>query len=257
MNFVSYIYGQYETALTRNEDKDKSQNKCKEFCLKDCVTLTLNNLSSPHGVATLKTLEVASLILKISRAADVNLQKNTRLEEFFNILNEVQRYCFSTARSGFNDIKVLCIEGLSGSGKSSLIQSLVNSKFNGLKFVNANTAVLSGFLDICELFGNNNQIINTALEFVLNYCIAYQIAKSIKQTGYTESTVDGVGDDSNRGVTSKDGKKISTIVLIENFFHAFCAKHVCSSTTTNVDLQSLPASVFEWPIDLPIPHLVT
>jgi len=47
------------------------------------------------------------------------------------------------------------------------------------------------------------------------------------------------------------------LVVVEQLYHAACARTVCANTTNDVNLAvGVPRSAFEWPTDLPIPHLV-
>ena len=77
-----------------------------------------------------------------------------------------------------------------------------------------------------------------ALEHVFNYFTAHQIIKNAQNQ------------------SSFGSKDQEHLVIVEQSYHASCARTICANVTNDVDLTTLPRSTFEWPIDLPIPHLV-
>lgn len=182
-----------------------------------------------------KTLEAAILILKVARNTDQLLLRSVQLDVFFELLSEIERNIYRLARMGFQDMKVLCIEGLSGSGKTTLVKDLVDSVAPGVKFVEA--VLPQEVQDVRHMFGYASSAVAAAMTFVVNYCIAYQIIKDAES---------GASSSSSRG---------ATIVVVDQFYHAACTRTVCSRVEEG-DLRSLPASAFEWPIDLPTPSLV-
>ena len=140
---------------------------------RDLIYSTIIPTSSPHGVPSLfKTFDAAVLYLKIARAIDKRLQNNTKIDEFFDYLTTIELDITRTARQGFGHIKVLIIEGLMSSGKSTLI--------NGLKTITratAITAIPARIVEIKYLFNSFDvpESVSTALDFITNYCIAHQI----------------------------------------------------------------------------------
>ena len=78
-----------------------------------------------------------------------------------------------------------------------------------------------------------------ALEHVFNYFTAHQIIHNAR----TQSSFG-----------SKEHQE--HLVIVEQSYHATCARTICANVTNDVDLTTLQRSAFEWPIDLPIPHLV-
>ena len=221
-----------KTSTKENETavivKEKSKFDCKEV-----IYRALSSIGSPYGVPSMvKSLDTALLILRIARSADPTLTFNPVINEFFQMMNEVAINSARISRQGFGDLKVLCIEGLLGSGKSSLVRGLVTR---------AGAAVVESFdssllLQIRELFSQSPEPVSTALEYALNYCTAYRIV-----TATATATA------------SNGGKQL---VIVDEFYHSICARTVCMNVGSEVDLKSLPASAFEWPLDLPTPTLV-
>ena len=135
---------------------------------------------------------------------------------------------------------MLCIEGLSGSGKSTLVQGL--TALTGVTVVGPMaTPKLERILD---LFRGSPEPVLTALCFALNYCTAHRIVSE------TEIAVSCSG----KAVGQQQGERL---VVVDQFYHSVCARTVCANVGCDVDLKSLPASAFEWPLDLPTPSLVS
>jgi hypothetical protein len=247
---ASYVYGC--TALedgdrnVSNHNRPKSLEKaytCKEITKEiDCrgvVYAALSSAGSAHGVPSMiKSMDSAMLILRIARSADQRLA-NPKIDEFFEFLAEVESNSSRITKQGFGMLKVLSVEGLSGSGKSTLIQGLVTKI--GARVLGS--SIRSDLLEIRHLFKETPEQVKTALEFAMNYCIAYEI---IKEAGASSSSSTGTGT----------GTGMEQLVVVEQFYHSVCAHTICANVKLGVDLNSLPASAFEWPIDLPVPTLV-
>lgn len=177
----------------------------------------------------LKTLDAAVQTLKLARMLDTSLQNNTKIDDFFEQLATVERDCFRFARQGFGHVKVLVIEGLSGSGKSTLA--------NRLRVITGGTALTEVPIELVgvrHLYSNASvpDAVIAALEHTFNYIIAHRI------------------------IHQAATQPADHLVIIEQLYHASCARAVCVNVSNDVDLASLPRSAFEWPLDLPIPHLV-
>lgn len=129
--------------------------------------------SSPHGVTCLmKTLDASILFLKMSRLIDKRLQNNSKIDEFFDYLNTIEQDNARISRNGFGNLKVIVIEGLLSSGKSTLIDGL--KTVTGASTITGVPALL---LEIKYLFNSADvpEAVLTALDCVINYCIAHQI----------------------------------------------------------------------------------
>jgi hypothetical protein len=130
-------------------------------------------LASPHGVPSLpKTLDSAIIFLKLAQLVDKRLQNNPKIDSFFEHLATMEQDAVRISKQGFSNIKVLVVEGLLSSGKSTLI--------NGLKAVTQATVVegIPGdLLEIKYLFNAANvpEAVMSALDHVINYCIAHKI----------------------------------------------------------------------------------
>jgi thymidylate kinase len=177
----------------------------------------------------LKTLDAAVQTLKLARMMDATLQHNPKIDDFFLQLETVERDCFRFARQGFGHVKVLVIEGLSGSGKSTLA--------NRLKVITRGTALTEVPIELVgvrHLFSSAGvpEAVIAALEHTFHYIIAHRL------------------------IHQSATQPADHLVILEQLYHATCAQAVCANVTSDIELSTLPRSAFEWPIDLPVPHLV-
>ena len=122
------------------------------------------------------------------------------------------------------------IEGLQSSGKTTLI--------NRLKVITRGTAITSlsdNLVEIRYIFSSLDvpESVLSALDHTFNYFMAHRIVKHCIN------------------------QPIGHLVILEQYYHAICARTVCSNLPTDTDFKALDSSAFEWPIDLPIPHLVS
>lgn len=216
--------------IWRDSEKNDDNEDVEEQIQRDLMYDTILPKTSVHGVKILmKTLDSAILLLKVALSVDKRLQKNPKIDNFFEYLCKIEQNCVRVARQGFLNFKVLIVEGLQSSGKSTLI--------NGLKSITRGTAITSipaHLLAVRYIFDSYNipQEVMRALDYVINYCIAHEvIADSISQPP-------------------------GHVIIIEQYYHAVCAQTVCANVTEDKDLNTLPCRAFEWPIDLPVPHLV-
>ena len=226
--------GQDEGSPRSNLEESSEKGK---FNPRDVIYKSLSSVVSPHGVPSMtKSFETAVLILRIARSADVQLANCSEMDEFFELLKEVAINSGRISRQGFGSLKVLCIEGLSGSGKSTVVDGLVKRA----------GAILVGPMPpaklkkVTDLFAGSPEPVLTALRFALNYCTAYRIISDVAAAAPTSGQ-------------SSDNR----LVVVNKFYHSVCARTVCTNVKNDVDLKSLPASAFEWPLDLPTPSLVS
>jgi hypothetical protein len=149
---------------------DKFEESLRE---RDSLYDIIIPLASPHGVPSLpKTLDSAIIFLKLAHLVDKRLQNNPKIDNFFEYLAIMEQDAVRISKQGFGNIKVLVVEGLLSSGKSTLI--------NGLKAVTQATVVegIPGdILEIKYLFNAANvpEAVMSALDHVINYCIAHKI----------------------------------------------------------------------------------
>jgi hypothetical protein len=205
-------------------------------CNKEVIFSALRDIKSSYAVPSMvRSIDSAILILEIARQADQQLSSNTDVDKFFELLSDVARSNNRVSRQGFQGLKVLCIEGLPGSGKSTLVEGLVSRA----------GAVLIGPMfspsaaTIRSIFSGSPEPVQTALSFALNYCTAHRIITEV-----------AAAPDATRGRGDR-------LVVVDEFYHSVCARTVCTNVSSDVDLKSLPASAFEWPLDLPTPSLVS
>ena len=206
--------------------KDKNKFDCMQVIYK-----ALSSMVSPHGVPSMvKSLDAALLILRIARSADPTLASSPIVYDFFQMINEVAVNSVRISRQGFGDLKVLCVEGLSGSGKSTLVKGLL-ARAGAIVIESFDSSLLS---QIRILFSKSPEPVTTALDYALNYCTAYRIVTAVHSSTSTSKQ----------------------LIIVDEFYHSVCARTVCANVGSEVDLKCLPASAFEWPLDLPTPTLV-
>lgn len=185
----------------------------------------LNVFSQNNGFGfVFKTLDSAALVLRLARALDSKLQTSV-LDPFYAKLALIERAGMKGWQD-FNGTKVLVIEGLAGSGKSTLIQGLL-----GKRGGSPNQAPVATFTEEPEVlqakhaFSRMPEPVVKAFEYASNYFTAF----SIRQCEHK-------------------------VAIVERFYHAICAHTLCDEALG--DLDSMPSSAFAWPIDLPVPDLV-
>lgn len=170
-----------------------------------------------------RVLDSALIVLRVARSLDSRLQNNADIDDFYRCLESVERVGFTT--KSFDNKTVVVIEGLEGSGKSSVADKL--SKMA------TNSVVLSRNSIHCvrrvqSIFNSMPGPVTAAFECVINYFIAYQI------------------------VTNNEYQ----LFIVEKYQHARCVSNVCERVPTVEEVNTLEASAFEWPFDLPVPQLV-
>jgi thymidylate kinase len=177
---------------------------------------------------------VPSLLKSLNNAIDIlnmaqKVYSNLNTPEMDNLFR-----CLAALKSNGNlhrkaliflDIKVVCIEGLEGSGKSTLIDSLVAETgaitIDSLKGISA---------DVQQQFAAESvpEIVTAALALALNYYTIYQIITRSAQIGV-------------------EGNKL---FIIEEFNHSQIAHYISKNGPT--DLKEVSPKAFEWPSNLPL-----
>ena len=215
-------------------DASLLKTKSEQSIINDALV----SIPTLHGVPSIiKSIDCAILILSIARLADGSLANNVILDDFFSLMNEIAVNISST-RDKLQGLNILCIEGQSCSGKSTLVLGLV-MKAGAVVVESFDSSLLS---QIRILFSKSPEPVMTALEYALNYCTAYRIVTTAAAAAATTSS------------SSRNASK--QLVIVDEFYHSVCARTVCTNVGSEVDLKCLPASAFEWPLDLPTPTLV-
>ena len=177
---------------------------------------------------TFKTLDSAALILRLARSIEPRLQDSS-LDDFYNKLTEVER-AGMTRWKDFNGTQVVVIEGLAGSGKTVLIKGLLQTALPSSSSSKVDAVPFSedqAVLNAKNIFSSMPEPVLKAFEYASNYSTALAIQRC--------------------------GHKVA---VVERFHHAVSAHSVCDQAAVGEDLTSLPSSVFDWPVDLPVPDLV-
>lgn len=169
-----------------------------------------------------RVLETAVLVMRMARSMDSRL-KNKACDAFFQLLDEIMASDMSS--QGFTGKTVVTVEGLEGSGKSSVIADIVRGCYNVQWITDNCNGVVN---DVREIFNAMPEPVLKAFEFSVNYVIAYEIVKSE-----------------------------NTVFIIESFHHAVCARNICEKVLSESGIDELSTSVFDWPFDLPVPELVS
>ena len=170
-----------------------------------------------------RTLDSAALVLRLARSLEPQLQ-TPALDAFYAKLALVERAGMKGWQD-FNGTKVLVIEGLAGSGKTTLIQGLLNSNTTTADADAATFAEEPEVLQAKHAFGRMPEPVVKAFEYASNYFTAL----AIRQSGHE-------------------------VAVVERFYHAICAHTLCDESPDGLD--AMPTSAFDWPVDLPLPDLV-
>jgi thymidylate kinase len=126
-------------------------------------------------------------------------------------------------RDSFGNTTVIVFEGLQNSGKSSVMDSLTSG--NHGKACSFPTKALP----VKEILSSHSQPVLMAFLYICNYFTAAEVMDSAKD---------------------------STVVYLSDYFHYANVTSTCNMPLNEQDLQLLPSSAFEWPLDLPSPSLV-
>lgn len=143
------------------------------------------------------------------------------VSDFYSLLQKVEESRTSSDVSSVMNKKfIIEIEGVDGSGKTSLVQNLAKS-LNGAA-VKTPSSSLSA---IRPLWDHRGGILARAFYFITNYILEYEIQS---------------------GIISED------IIIIDRWYASTLAYTVAyrPDLDTEVNLSQLPSQVFQWPSDL-------
>jgi len=219
-------------ALTKEvSPKQQEGETTKENIVRESVLSSLDH--SAHGVpGQYKTLESVALLLRVARALFRSEIESHHLQSainnFYSCLEELERKIVHRSHSSdidaaFRPTQVVVVEGLSASGKSTVVEGLVASGAKKIELLpHDDLAIIRGFF----MSVMPDHVVR-AFEFACVYILAQLCIES--------------------------GERV---VVIERFYHSICAQNVCLNAVSEGDIKGLPTTAFEWPIDLPIPALV-
>lgn len=170
--------------------------------------------------------QTAATLIRIARQdlpwrALLGDEGETILSDFYNLLQKVEESRTSSDMASVMSKKfIIEIEGVDGSGKTSLVQNLAKS-LNGAA-VKTPSSSLSA---IRPLWDHRGGILARAFYFITNYILEYEIRS---------------------GIISEE------IIIIDRWYASTLAYTVAyrPDLDSEVDLSLLPSQVFEWPSDL-------
>jgi hypothetical protein len=196
---------------------------------KEIVSMSQQEIEALYGDSLkykygYRTLDSAALVLRIARIRDPRLRsEGTKLNEFYGLLSKASSYEFST--QSFAGKTVVAVEGLEGSGKSTVIEKI--ARFcPDLQTISRSSIFTSNH--VFALFESMPEPVAKAFAFAVNYIIAYTIMQSPH-----------------------------TAFMVENYQHAVCARNICEKVQCEAAIAALSVSAFEWPYELPLPVLVS
>eukprot|EP01038_Epipyxis_sp_PR26KG_P007002 gene7002-9567_t len=172
-----------------------------------------------------RCFETALLILRIAQSLEPKLNNNIpAVSNFYDLLSAVESFGLNTA-SFVGKKQVVVIEGLKGSGKTTVMNGIVNAT----PLINLYTSAYKDCLDfVSGIFEDMQTPFAQAFVFALNYITAYEILQDDR----------------------------SHTIVVEKYHHSFCVNNICNRMVSEEEIKGLNSSVFEWPFDLPIPDLV-
>jgi hypothetical protein len=206
-------------SITAGQLDDKKSKPTMVISPDDCAMLSSGAYARKYGF---RSLDSACLVLRIARQRDSRLQNNERVEDFFKQLEELEQYDFAT--KSFAGKTVVAVEGLKGSGKSTVMRN-IGRHCPGLQSVSV--ATIPHLSAVRDILHSLPEPISQAFDYVVRYIVANEIIKSE-----------------------------ATTFFVEDYYHSLCANIVCDKVKTDAQFAALPSSVFEWPLDLPLPELV-
>jgi len=204
----------------RNEFTIFHQHDIEDKTVSENIVEAIACATASHNVpSSYKSLEAAAMVLRMARKLDDRLN-SPAMNIYFDLLLTLQNSRFQ--KVGFKNKKVIALEGFPGCGKSSLANKLVEVS-GARSFISTPTFIL----EVKDKFSVLPEPVCRAFEHTINYFIAKEI---------TECT--------------------ENIVIIEQYYHAICANSACAVCGTIQEVEELPLSAFDWPLDLPQPSLV-
>lgn len=182
----------------------------------------------PHGISGFFTnFYSAATVLRVARQLQeldrtVALSPSS-LDEFFSLLAKVEGELQAKSQK---QPFVVVVEGLDGSGKSTLVETLATSLENA-KACATPTASLK---DVRPVFDKRGGPVARAFYMVTNFILQHEIRNNEKHS----------------------------IFVVDRWFSSTCAYSIAWKNTTggNESIDALPSRLFQWPHDLTPPQLM-
>jgi hypothetical protein len=184
--------------------------------------------NQPPGLSNLwKTLEGAIIILRAARDLLSELFPNDSFDRFYDLVTTLQQKKF-TSSSQLNLAKILVLEGLPHNGVTTLTNNLISSS-SIKRCPSLDHSVLA-------LLNRSNDLpvsLRNALTLFCDY-YRYSLAEELSL-------------------------KESCFVILDRFYHSTCVQHLlpCLQNETKERTEEFPSYVYQWPLDLPYPLLVS
>lgn len=186
-----------------------------------------------HIAYVYKSFHSALFVLKLHTHLympdSLSESQKTSINNYLALLERVETNITSIHKLT-NKIKLIAIEGLKRSGKSSLIKLLVTKLPSRYRYL----PIPSEVEETEEYFMSSAEPVARAFAVIRNYIAVYQI--------YEDNELNPL---ENRHY------------FIESFYHSTITSTIMSQVDNPEDSAIVPPAAYEWPIDLPIPHIVS
>lgn len=211
-----------------------------------------------HQGNSFKTFDAALLVVKLLRTTNSEVFMSTNpdtqkiIEEYFNQIDFLPKMKLHPQLFMEKNKHVICIEGLSGVGKSTIIQRFLQhheiqfpGKYFKISILNDKNSVHNAIWDIFQKLPFVYQLL---FQFLENYRLIYEIIEI---------------------------KNEYDVFIVENYFHSFLVNSILHNSNEELNVESNYKKYFEinaveeietklnhlclfdWPLDLPMPELVS
>ena len=173
-------------------------------------------------------------------------EETPQLTSFFDLLAKVEMFLLSSTSGAFEDydnVFVVVVEGLDGSGKSSLVQGLTSSSsFFGYECQATGTPTAS-MTAVRPVFDRQGGLVARAFYMCSNYVLHYEIHQLAAAR-------------SRRVVDNHPTNKV--IVVVDRWYASTAAYSIAYKNTTGgcETIDALDCTLFQWPLDLLRPDLM-
>ena len=227
LEFFGYKISKIEKETNKEKDEEISNQITSENIAKYISDSTLGG----NGVRNVyKSFQSAAFVLRLFQS--IHLTQNEH-ESFYQLLNEIESR-INLFKTISNTSKLIVVEGLNGSGKTTLVKDLT-IKSSKYKHVELSSIVLN----VSEVFQSHDSCYLNAYNYILNYFLMNEILKDI---------------DLHSGTTNYENNP--DYYFIDSFYHSTLVTTIMSQID-DVDSKDMSNSVFDWPIDLPVPNMVS